>query len=218
MQPFPCDDLPRRNYIRRKRCLNESINIIEKTLLCLSSIRKDKIDKSELTKFAKAHANEVEAACWTPRMKMSDEDYQNLMTTKTKELCLVLIKKLMPTIDIPLKKSENASPASSPPENKFVVPIISTNQLKQASQPPKAPPIPNITIPKQLKPPSSTLVDPLADFYIPITGTTESYSYMPSFEPPPSLDECNLLSLDDFKDSLSFPSDFNFSCNMPYDV
>lgn len=218
MQSFPPDDSPRRNYIRRKKCLNESINIIEKTLLCLSSIRKDKIDKSELTKLAKAHANEVEAACWTPRMKMSDDDYQNLMNSKTKELCLVLIKKLMPAIDTTQKKSEISSPASSPQENKFVVPIIGQTQMLNKQNQQKPPQKQTIPLIQPQRPASAPMIDPLADFAIPIKGLSEPYYYMPSFEQPPSIDDFDLHSLEDIKDVPSFSYDLSFPDITPYDV
>ena len=143
------DNFPRKNYIRRKKCLNESIALIEKTLFCISKIRKDQADKNELTKLARAHANEVEAACWAPRMKMSDDDYQNLMETKTKELCLVLIKKLLPTIDTSRVILQNHSPASSPPTPQHLIP--SKKEIK---------PVPVIAVQQQAKKPTMPIVQP----------------------------------------------------------
>ena len=137
----PIDDSPRRNYIRRKRCLNESISMIEKTLICIFKIRKEQVDKNEITKMAKSHASEVEAACWAPRMKMSDDDYQNLMETRTKELCLVLIKKLIPTIDTTHIQPQNQSPASSPPTPS---PPVPKSEIK--------PPSPVVVVPSPSKP------------------------------------------------------------------
>ena len=178
------EERPNRNYIRRKRCLNESIQIIEKTLNCLANLRKDNlIKKEEISKLAKAHANEVEAACWAPRLKMSDDDYQNRMSTKTKELCLVLINKFIPIQNFARQKMP--MPQRVPPK----LPTVQQTPPTQQNLPPKSeakpvPPIPAVSF----KPPpqpkvefkvfksqeknqqmvdSAPFCDPLADFTIP---------------------------------------------------
>ena len=210
MQSPVLDDSPRRNYIRRKRCLNESIDIIEKTLQIIYQFRKENVDKNEISKRARAHANEVEAACWAPRMKMSDDDYQSLMETKTKELCLVLVKKLIPTVD----KSIPASPGAIN-QKRLQKPIIQnpkTNtshpnmkQAKIVGLPPES--IAKVTQQKQAiskQNPSVkvqtqkldiTPFDPWADFSIPLHDPSEnSVNFLPSFiEPVDTLDELSMI-------------------------
>ena len=154
------DEGPRRNYIRRKRCLNESIQIIEKTLNCLANLRKDNIiKKDEISKLAKAHANEVEAACWAPRLRMSDDDYQNRMSTKTKELCLVLINKLLPPIDN-LGRQKVPVPPKIP--NKNPTPVVPTvpqiNPPKSDEKP--FPPIPDVAMKMPHKEEKNDFVEP----------------------------------------------------------
>ena len=178
------EERPNRNYIRRKRCLNESIQIIEKTLNCLANLRKDNlIKKEEISKLAKAHANEVEAACWAPRLKMSDDDYQNRMSTKTKELCLVLINKLLPIQNFARPK------VPIPQKVPQKLPTVPQTTASQPNLPPKSetkplPPIPVVSFKpptkpkiefKDIKTPEKkqpiidpiTFSDPLADFTIP---------------------------------------------------
>lgn len=113
---------PRRNYIRRKRCLTESVNLIETTLHFILTTRGEEIDISSLKKQASQHAHEVEAACWAPRTKMTDDEYNQLTLTKTKALCLLLINKFLPYASLKLTTdTEKSANDSKPPLNKSKV-------------------------------------------------------------------------------------------------
>ena len=81
-----------RSYIRRKRCLNESINLIQNTLRTIAANQGQVIPEKELKYLSKHHAQSVEACCWTPRLKIGDEEYQQLTYSKTQELCSVLLR------------------------------------------------------------------------------------------------------------------------------
>jgi hypothetical protein len=84
---------PRRNYVRRKQFLNESVDLLKKTLECLASSRGELPNPSEISQQALARALEIEAACWTRLARPTNEDYHRMITDKTKDVCRALISK-----------------------------------------------------------------------------------------------------------------------------
>jgi hypothetical protein len=88
---------PKRNYIRRKKCLNDSATLVKSTLSFISRARGTPMSLPELDRVAEGHAMPIEAVCWDPRTNtMTDEIYQSLMAQKTRQLCLHLIFQSLP--------------------------------------------------------------------------------------------------------------------------
>ena len=57
------------------------------------SIAKGKqMSENELIEYSTRRAREIEASCWSPRLKISDKDYQDIARLKTQQLCQALIK------------------------------------------------------------------------------------------------------------------------------
>jgi hypothetical protein len=82
---------PHRNYVKRKRYLNESIDLIKKTLECLASVRRENPNPAEISQQALSRALEIEATCWTTLPRPANEDYNRVMMAKTREVCVALI-------------------------------------------------------------------------------------------------------------------------------
>jgi hypothetical protein len=88
---------PKRNYIRRKKCLNDSASLLKSTLSFINRTQGTQMPLTELDRVSRNHAASIEAACWDPRTNtMTDELYQNLMAQKTRQLCLTLILQSVP--------------------------------------------------------------------------------------------------------------------------
>lgn len=90
---------PRRNYIQRKKCLNNSVNQIVNVLNIIQILQKDTGSPIEKQKVAYEHAQKIEAACWSPHSKLTPESYEKLISAKTQELCRVIFKKSIPQLD-----------------------------------------------------------------------------------------------------------------------
>lgn len=88
----------KRNYIRRKKYLKDCMTEIKVTLDFIRAFRREKPSPSD-AKLAKTHAEEIEAVCWSPHSGLSSEDYQKLMSAKTRELCVTILKKALPSLD-----------------------------------------------------------------------------------------------------------------------
>lgn len=84
-----------RNYIRRKHCLRECVKIIKMSLSYVAKATGNPISDKQLQEAADNHSKSIEAVCWAPRVKMTDEEYSALMLQKTKELCRVLIQPVL---------------------------------------------------------------------------------------------------------------------------
>ncbi|OHS98473.1 hypothetical protein TRFO_35099 [Tritrichomonas foetus] len=93
------NERPRRNYIQRKKCLNASVTQIRNILNFIQMLQKDNASPIETQKVALAHAQKIEAACWSPHSKLTPEYYEKLISVKTVELCRVLLKKSIPQMD-----------------------------------------------------------------------------------------------------------------------
>jgi hypothetical protein len=88
---------PKRNYIRRKKCLNDSASLLKSTLSFINRTQGTQMSLAQLDRVARNHAASIQAACWDPRTNtMTDELYQNLMAQKTRQLCLTLILQSAP--------------------------------------------------------------------------------------------------------------------------
>lgn len=92
----------KRNYIRKKKYLKEAADQIRSTLEFISYAQKEDINSEKLQLISQHHAEAIEAACWSPHIHLTSEEYQTLMNTKTQELCRALILKAFPNIDIKL--------------------------------------------------------------------------------------------------------------------
>jgi hypothetical protein len=76
----------RRSYIRRKHCLQECTKFIHSTVVFLCQSGCLPFSDAEISSYSARRAEEVEAACWSPRLKMSDQEYQNMALGKAREL------------------------------------------------------------------------------------------------------------------------------------
>jgi hypothetical protein len=88
---------PKRNYIRRKKCFNDSASLVKSTLRFISSTLGTPSPIEAIDRAARGHAAAIEAVCWDPRTtKLTDDLYQTLMVSKTRELCVALIFRHLP--------------------------------------------------------------------------------------------------------------------------
>ena len=130
----------KRNYIRRKKYLQDCISQIKATLEFIHLARGETVNPNELQKQAMDHAKAIEAVCWSPHSRLSAESYQKLMSAKTQELCRTIIKKLLPSFD--LSQLQKLSSTLTLPER------------------PKTPPPPAL-IPERAKTPQPSLPVPI---------------------------------------------------------
>jgi hypothetical protein len=127
MQPAGSDPASKRNYIRRKQHLTDSAKQIRATLEFIRRVRGD--DSTEdLQKQAVTHAESIEAVCWSPRARLSAGGYGQLMTSKTQELCTVMLQRSLPGFDISqlqrLAVTFKDNFNQVPPNPTFTLPII----------------------------------------------------------------------------------------------
>ncbi|KAH0794498.1 hypothetical protein GPJ56_001523 [Histomonas meleagridis] len=115
----------KRNYIRRKKYLNDCINQVKATLEFVDIARGEKVNVAENQRLALAHAQAIEAVCWSPHSRLSSDCYQRLMNAKTNELCRTIIKKSLPVDFTQLQKIVPLVPErSQTPQPSLPVPII----------------------------------------------------------------------------------------------
>jgi hypothetical protein len=88
-----------RHYIRRKRSFNECTSLIIQTLRVVHQARNEPFSDEGLAQKAADHAYQIDAACWSPRSKMSDADYKALTMTKTIELCSAILGRTFGNLD-----------------------------------------------------------------------------------------------------------------------
>ncbi|EAX97018.1 hypothetical protein TVAG_315200 [Trichomonas vaginalis G3] len=88
----------KRNYIRRKKYLNDSYETIKHTLELIRLAGKLDLSDSELQKMAMKHAQAIEAACWSPHLRLTAKEYEDITVHKTKDLCYALTQKYIPPI------------------------------------------------------------------------------------------------------------------------
>ena len=90
--PMESGSQNKRNYIKRKKCLSDATNLIRQILELIRCLRGPDYFKVDIDKMANAHANIIEAACWSPHTKMNAQEYSNLMMIKAQDVCVALIK------------------------------------------------------------------------------------------------------------------------------
>jgi hypothetical protein len=75
-----------------------------------------RLTPEEIADFSTKRAIELEACCWSPRVKVSDEDYHSIIQRKTAELCGALCREYgvpqLPNIALPAMFADRPSPAS----------------------------------------------------------------------------------------------------------
>jgi hypothetical protein len=83
---------PKHNYIRRRKCLNESVIQVKSTLNFINQLLPTKVDPVGIDLFARQRVRKIEAACWNSHTdNMTDELYQTLLRDNTRQLCLALL-------------------------------------------------------------------------------------------------------------------------------
>jgi hypothetical protein len=86
---------PKRNYIRRKKCLNDSYSVVKSTLAFISRGLGTTISPSDLDSRARGHAEAIEAVCWGAHSsRLTDHAYRQMMAAKTRELCIALLQRI----------------------------------------------------------------------------------------------------------------------------
>ena len=85
-------DYKKRNYVKRKRSVNESAKLIANVLRKLNENNGVPINDEEINDVAANYAKTIEATCWSRKAKYSDEEFQILTQEKTTELCNTLLR------------------------------------------------------------------------------------------------------------------------------
>ena len=101
----------KRNYIKRKKFLNDNIERIKKTLIFVKMMTNIPINDQEIDKKALLHAQSIEAACWSPHQKLTAKEYEEISAFKANELCHAITKKYIPNLTTPTlhhKKNNNS--------------------------------------------------------------------------------------------------------------
>lgn len=83
----------KRTYIRRKRCLSEIKITIRNALQQYLSRSGREYTEDDLETLAKKHSNEIEAACYFPKQRMTEMQYSTLLTNKAEQLLSVLLSR-----------------------------------------------------------------------------------------------------------------------------
>lgn len=122
---------PRKSYIRKKKYLQESSKMLQTAMKSMYSSHGLIISEHQLKLFADSRAREIEASCWFPRLKTSEIDYQNLIISKTRELCQVLISRNLPITALSSAESISLTDPNiqKPPTERFT-PNISLSDIK----------------------------------------------------------------------------------------
>lgn len=94
-------------YLKRKRFLNEVSQEILTTLQRICFMRNEIVSDSALKEQAQNYAQKIEAVCLTPKYKMSNDEYHNVLVLKTQELCDVLKRTMLPNQSSPIPISAN---------------------------------------------------------------------------------------------------------------
>jgi hypothetical protein len=89
----------KRSYIHRKKYLNDTVNHIKSVLEFIHLSRQDPGTPEDSHRQALAHAQSIEAVCWSPHSHLSAETYQKIMAAKTHELCQTILFRSLPSLD-----------------------------------------------------------------------------------------------------------------------
>ena len=82
----------KRNYVKRKRSINECTKQIFNTLTLIQSKKGQNINEKNLNDLAIQYAKTIEASCWSRKAKYSDDEFQIITKEKTNELCTTLLR------------------------------------------------------------------------------------------------------------------------------
>jgi len=82
----------KRNYVKRKRSINECTKQIFGALKVIHSSTGRRTSEQELNEMATQYAKSIEASCWSRKAKYSDEEFQAITREKTNELCNTLYR------------------------------------------------------------------------------------------------------------------------------
>jgi hypothetical protein len=91
----------KRGYIQRKKYLKDCAAHINSVLEFIRLVCRDPGGPEHSQRQALAHAQSIEAFCWSPHSHLSAENYQKIMAAKTQELCHTILIKSLPSFDFP---------------------------------------------------------------------------------------------------------------------
>jgi hypothetical protein len=114
----------KRCYVHHKKFLNESLTQIKNTLEFIRVIRKDPGSPEESQRKALAHAQSIEAVCWSPHSHISTDIYQRIMAAKTQELCCMLLRNALFTVDVTQLCHFDPRVARQPVQPPLLVPVF----------------------------------------------------------------------------------------------
>lgn len=179
----------KRNYIRRKKYLNDSANQIKATLKIIQAAKGEPFTEQNLQRIAYSHAQAIEAVCWSPHSKLSAEGYQKLMNAKTTELCHMFLKKSFSDLNH-LSQHQKVNRQSNAKDNDTM--NNSSSKFEGFS---------NICRPERPQTPQPSLPIPIIPQSAPVTSIEPIFpdTLFPSFEVPdisPSNSASNDLSFD----------------------
>lgn len=89
----------KRNYVRKRRYLQNSINQIKEAIDFLHSAKGEPVDEDHSLRQATIFAQRIEAVCWSSHSPITPDGYQQSMETKTNELIFTLLQKEVPNMD-----------------------------------------------------------------------------------------------------------------------
>jgi hypothetical protein len=116
--------LPKRTFLRRKQCLQETANIVRSTLLFLSGLGAPQFRLSSIGSLARRHVQEITAACCSARAgRVTDDIYKQQMVTKAQQVCASLIASAIPGCAMQQLTAYHIRLTASPPRP-FPAPMI----------------------------------------------------------------------------------------------
>ena len=120
MRPNPNISHFRRNYVKKKKSLRDSMTMIKDTLEVIYANSHLPFDPNKIQKQAMDHAKQIEAACWVRHARFSDEIFQSRVRTKTYELCRMLLNmSSIPAAAVPRSLGQQClAPINVPVDNK----------------------------------------------------------------------------------------------------
>lgn len=89
----------KRNYVRKKRFLQECAEQLRATVEFIHNCRGEVFTKDQVDREIMSYASLVEASCWSPHMHYTAIEYRNMMNMKAQDLCHVLIEQAFPIPD-----------------------------------------------------------------------------------------------------------------------
>lgn len=191
----------KRNYVRRKKYLNDSYETIKQTLEFIRIAGKLELTDEEIHKQAIEHAQAIEAACWNPHLRLTAKEYEDITSHKTKDLCYALTQKYIPTLVAQtLKQQIPRQPILNPPSD---APEIKSPQVllsPKVEMPPKPlNPSPSFPIPVSINRPQTPHAFP-----IPMVPRSA-----PSAPPPLFNDDFIMNDMDIKPDKLDYVPSFD---------